>query len=104
MELRRVEWGREAAAAPEGQDHDRPEEAAEIGSETYRDSPPGRYARPATDTPAFHQWFGDSKVVDAEGKPLAIPPLELSTDEARARFLKAIRRKAARRALSEAEA
>ena len=42
--------------------------------------------------------------VDAEGKPLAIPPLELSTDEARARFLKAIRRKAARRALSEAEA
>ena len=42
--------------------------------------------------------------VDAEGKPLAIPPLELGTDEARARLLKASRRKAARRPLSEAEA
>ena len=25
-----------------------------------------------TDTPAFKKWFGDSKVVDAEGKPLVV--------------------------------
>lgn len=25
-----------------------------------------------TDTPEFKRWFGDSKVVDADGKPLAV--------------------------------
>lgn len=38
--------------------------------------PDGRaafFARaPATDTPAFRRWFGDSKVVDAQGKPLVV--------------------------------
>jgi N12 class adenine-specific DNA methylase len=27
---------------------------------------------PVTETPAFRDWFGDSKVVDAEGKPLVV--------------------------------
>ncbi len=27
---------------------------------------------PGTDTPAFKRWFGDSKVVDADGKPLVV--------------------------------
>lgn len=27
---------------------------------------------PATDTPAFREWFGDSKVVDDQGKPLVV--------------------------------
>ena len=27
---------------------------------------------PQTDTPAFKRWFGDSKVVDADGKPLVV--------------------------------
>lgn len=27
---------------------------------------------PATDTPAFKRWFGDSKVVDADGNPLVV--------------------------------
>jgi hypothetical protein len=27
---------------------------------------------PATDTPAFKKWFGDSKVVDAKGRPLVV--------------------------------
>lgn len=29
-------------------------------------------ATPQTDTPAFKAWFGDSKVVDADGKPLVV--------------------------------
>jgi hypothetical protein len=32
----------------------------------------GGGAAHATDTPAFKRWFGDSKVVDAEGKPLVV--------------------------------
>ncbi len=32
----------------------------------------GRNLRPQTDTPEFKKWFGDSKVVDADGKPLVV--------------------------------
>lgn len=32
----------------------------------------GRRATPRTDTPEFKRWFGDSKVVDAAGKPLVV--------------------------------
>jgi len=31
-----------------------------------------RYALRQTDTPEFKKWFGDSKVVDADGKPLVV--------------------------------
>jgi len=31
-----------------------------------------RSTQDQTDTPAFRKWFGDSKVVDAEGKPLVV--------------------------------
>jgi hypothetical protein len=35
----------------------------------------------ATDAPAFKKWFGDSKVVDAEGKPLVIGGFYVKHDE-----------------------
>ena len=35
-------------------------------------SPATSQATPQTETPAFKRWFGDSKVVDAEGKPLVV--------------------------------
>lgn len=36
-------------------------------------APEGGVARiPQTETPEFREWFGDSKVVDAEGKPLVV--------------------------------
>lgn len=31
-----------------------------------------RYQRPQQETPEFKNWFGDSKVVDADGKPLTV--------------------------------
>jgi hypothetical protein len=55
-------------------------EGAQEGSTAMRDAALGglpmfsRKDRPTdqTDTPAFKAWFGDSKVVDAEGKPLVV--------------------------------
>lgn len=35
-------------------------------------SPLGQRNIPATETPAFKRWFGDSKVVDDQGKPLVV--------------------------------
>ena len=35
-------------------------------------SPATSQATPQTETPAFRRWFGDSKVVDAEGRPLVV--------------------------------
>jgi len=40
-------------------------EAAPVDAET-------RFSLNQTSTPAFKKWFGDSKVVDAEGKPLVV--------------------------------
>lgn len=41
--------------------------------EFSRDNADIRYsAQPQTETPAFRQWFGDSKVVDADGNPLVV--------------------------------
>lgn len=36
------------------------------------DDPGPMYSRLQTETPAFKAWFGDSKVVDADGKPLVV--------------------------------
>ena len=38
----------------------------------YEEGPGLRQVRMATDTPEFRNWFGDSKIVDAEGKPLVV--------------------------------
>lgn len=46
----------------------RPRDAAD---EKYLDRPIGSTAA-VTNTPAFQQWFGDSKVVDEEGNPLVV--------------------------------
>jgi len=43
--------------------------------EQPKTEPPGDVAYsvlPVTETPAFKKWFGDSKVVDAEGKPMVV--------------------------------
>ena len=43
--------------------------------EEYESEQPGMYYQSApikTDTPEFKKWFGDSKVVDADGKPLVV--------------------------------
>jgi hypothetical protein len=40
---------------------------AEVGAEA-----PALSRREQTDTPAFKKWFGDSKVVDADGQPLVV--------------------------------
>jgi len=40
------------------------------GTKESLDSKPGR--RDVTETPEFKKWFGDSKVVDAEGRPLVV--------------------------------
>lgn len=40
-------------------------EAAEVDDES-------QFARKQTETPEFKRWFGDSKVVDAKGKPLVV--------------------------------
>ena len=36
------------------------------------ENPDIRYSSRATETPEFEAWFGDSKVVDADGKPLVV--------------------------------
>ncbi len=41
-----------------------------------------RFSRRQTETPEFKRWFGDSKVVDAEGKPLVVYHGTRPTDEA----------------------
>lgn len=41
-------------------------------SEPSMDSSDIRYQRAQQETPAFKNWFGESKVVDAEGKPLTV--------------------------------
>lgn len=55
--------------------------AAPVGRQLYRQNPPARRRRPKADPrqlklledePAFKRWFGDSKVVDGEGKPLVM--------------------------------
>jgi len=38
----------------------------------YRDPSSPKYSRAQEETPEFKQWFGDSKVVDADGKPLVV--------------------------------
>jgi hypothetical protein len=46
---------------------------SEILDLTTFDSKKAKYARAGNiDTPAFKKWFGDSKVVDADGKPLVV--------------------------------
>ena len=44
----------------------------EDGKMYYRDAVRFSPARAQTDTPEFKAWFGDSKVVDADGKPLVV--------------------------------
>lgn len=42
------------------------------GSPTERTDTPTLYSKDQTDTPEFKKWFGDSKVVDEEGKPKVV--------------------------------
>lgn len=46
--------------------------AREPAGASGQSAPPVESASPQTDTPAFRRWFGDSKVVDADGKPLVV--------------------------------
>lgn len=57
--------GREAGGAVDREQPDRPR--ADRGLDG-----PDRTGQGVTDTPAFKRWFGDSKVVDAEGRPLVV--------------------------------
>jgi hypothetical protein len=42
------------------------------GRVTSEAEPDARFSRRQTETPEFKRWFGDSKVVDADGKPLVV--------------------------------
>jgi len=46
--------------------------AAEPGPDTRESTAPNGGTSNQTDTPAFKKWFGDSKVVDADGNPLVV--------------------------------
>ena len=49
---------------------EKPRRAAEMQLQLFQTEQAARAA--STDTPEFREWFGDSKVVDAEGKPLVV--------------------------------
>jgi hypothetical protein len=46
--------------------------AIDVLAQVEREGQARKSADRVTDTPAFKRWFGDSKVVDAEGKPLVV--------------------------------